>query len=285
MSAKKSASRQAASSRRAMVVQYSNDRYPVAVSSSGCRHIPSNSGAGMHWVRTFRCTVSTFRLPVRPSVAGHHRFVHPGMERLMTGDRRGRRWNTVPEILVACAGQRPNVPVLADTAGTRVTASALLDRTRRGATILFDRGVRRGHFVAVDTTSLPWNEVAAAYFSVVWNGAVAVLAMGEDSERIALERIGAVVLISGSGRSAPGVGGLAAADLAASPATAGPPAARPDDPLDIVFTSGTTGLPKPVASTHEQWIGSVRPEIMASRGRRVVAHTGIPIGVSGGLHG
>jgi acyl-CoA synthetase (AMP-forming)/AMP-acid ligase II len=191
----------------------------------------------------------------------------------------------VPEILVACAGQRPDVPVLTSTAGAGVTASALLDRTRRGAAALLDRGVRRGHFVAVDTTSLSWTEAAVAYFSITWTGAVAVLAMGEDSERVALDRIGATVLVSGGGRTVSCVHGIAAAALAAAPPAAGPPAARPEDPLDIVFTSGTTGVPKPVASTHAQWIGSVRPEIMTGRSRRVVAHTGIPIAVSGGLHG
>src|SRR5438477_317383 len=63
------------------------------------------------------------------------------------------------------------------------------------------------------------------------------------------------------------------------------PDARPHDPLDIVYTSGTTGFPKPVLSIHSQWIKAVRTEMLSSRARRTVGHSGIPIGVSGGIHG
>src|SRR2546429_9538964 len=50
---------QAASSRRATDVQCSRERYPVALRSSGCRHMPSKNGAGMHWVRTFTCIAAS----------------------------------------------------------------------------------------------------------------------------------------------------------------------------------------------------------------------------------
>ncbi len=191
---------------------------------------------------------------------------------------RGAGWRTVPEIAIACAQHRPDVPVLADPGG-ELTAAALLDRTRRGASRLAGLGVRAGGYVAVDTTTLSWAEVAAAYLATSWLGAVSVLTMGEDSRRAAVERIGATVVVAAAG------GTIGPAELAAAPDRAGDPVGHPDDLLDIVFTSGTTGEPKPVASTHAQWTGSVRPEMMASRARRRVAHTGIPIGVSGGLHG
>lgn len=192
------------------------------------------------------------------------------------------RWATVPEIIADCARYRPHIVVLADGSGREVTAAALLDRVRRGACALSGQPLGRGDFVAIDTASLGWIDTAIAYFSVVWLGAVAVLVMDPAIERIARERIGAKTMIS-AGPDAPGR--VSAARLATGQRSAAPAPVVRDDLLDIVFTSGTTGAPKPVASTHAQWTGSVRPEMMMSRARRVVGHTGIPIGVSGGLHG
>ncbi len=193
---------------------------------------------------------------------------------------RNDQWGTVPDIVVACARHRPDVTVLADAHGRQVTAAELLEQARHGAGTLSGRGIGRGDFVIVDTASMGWIDVAIAYFSVTWLGAAAVLVMDEASERIARERTRPAVMVSGpSGRGQVSVADLSAGEPAATPA------ARPDDLLDIVFTSGTVGTPKPVASTHEQWTDAVRPEMMTSRARRVVGHTGIPVGVSGGLHG
>ncbi|KAA2265806.1 acyl--CoA ligase [Solihabitans fulvus] len=175
--------------------------------------------------------------------------------------------------------------MLADTAGGELSSVRLLDLVRRGAFRLHAEGVRRGGFVAVDTTSLTWREVAIGYLSVVWLGAAAVLTAGEVSERSARELADVSVLVRGAGRRSAGPAWLCVEELIAAGGHFGAPLAEPDDLLDIVFTSGTTGSPKPVASRHTQWTGLVRPEILASQVRRVVAHTGIPVGVSGGLHG
>jgi acyl-coenzyme A synthetase/AMP-(fatty) acid ligase len=195
------------------------------------------------------------------------------------------RWGTVPDIVAACARYRPDATVLADALGREMTAAALLEQARRGAHALSGTGVARGNFVAIDTASMSWIDVAVAYFSVTWLGAVAVLVMDEASDRVARERVRPVAAISGTRAGPAGAGQVSLADLTGPGGLAGPAAARPDDLLDIVFTSGTTGTPKPVASTHAQWADSVRPEMMISRARRVVGHTGIPVGVSGGLHG
>ncbi|MBV9449446.1 MAG: cytochrome P450 [Streptosporangiaceae bacterium] len=196
-----------------------------------------------------------------------------------------RQWRTIPDIVIACAAQRPDLAVLADSSGGCVTAATLLERTRQGAYALTARGVRRGQFVAVDTTSLTWAQVAVAYLSVVWLGATAVMVMGAESERVALGQVGVTALITACERELTAGECVPLAELSTAGARAGEPAAAPGDLLDIVFTSGTTGDPKPVTSTHAQWSGLVRPEIMASRARRVVGHTGIPIALSGGLHG
>jgi long-chain acyl-CoA synthetase len=184
---------------------------------------------------------------------------------------------TVPDILIDCARHRPAVSVLVDADGTDLTAEQLLAQVRRAAGLLAERGVHRPALVCIDTVALSWAQVAVCYLSVVWHGAAAVLTAGGATERLAREQVGATHTLGGTG--------IAFAELISGPALTGDPAAGPDDLLDIVFTSGTTGTPKPVASRHAQWAGLVRPELVASRTRRVVAHTGIPIAVSGGVHG
>jgi acyl-CoA synthetase (AMP-forming)/AMP-acid ligase II len=203
----------------------------------------------------------------------------------MRNNSHGGQWQTVPEIVLACAAHRPDVTVLAGADGTGVTAAALLERTRRGAASLAAAGLRHGQFAAIDTVSMSWSEVAVAYLSTIWLGGVAVLVMSEASERAAASRVGVTAAISATGRALADATPVAAAQLATGDRSDLGPAARPGDLLDIVFTSGTTGEAKPVASTHAQWAGLVRPEIMASRARRVVAHSGIAIALSGGLHG
>jgi acyl-coenzyme A synthetase/AMP-(fatty) acid ligase len=204
----------------------------------------------------------------------------------MTPDNsRMRQWQTVPEIVISCAAHRGELPVMTDAAGGELTAATLLDLTMRGAYTLNARGVQRGHHVAVDTVSMSWSQVAVSYLSVVWLGAAAVMVTGEASEQVAVDRLGVTALISAQAPKPAAVDSISFAELTGGAGHVGAPAAKRDDLLDIVFTSGTTGLPKPVASTHAQWSGLVRPEIMASRTRRVVGHTGIPIALSGGLHG
>lgn len=203
----------------------------------------------------------------------------------MTKDFPVRPWRTVPEILEACAGYRPDVPLLANADGDVVSAAGLLERTRRAAGRLAALGTDREHPVVVDAASLPWHEVAVAYLAIAWLGAVAVLTTGPETERIAVRRLGVRLVVAADGVPRDGARSVRPAELASAPPLAGPHRARPDDRLDLVFTSGTTGEPKPIGSTQAQWTSAVRPELMASRTRRTVCHTGVPVGVSGGLHG
>lgn len=191
---------------------------------------------------------------------------------------------------MSCAEHRPDQVVLLDPDGAGVAAAELLTLVRRGASALERRRVRRGDLVAVDTTTLSWTDVACAYLSVVWLGAIAVMVMDRAAGRVARETMGVALAVGGEDQPeppGPAVPGevLPLRQLMASLDEAGPPAAASSDRLDLVFTSGTTGDPKPVASTHGQWAPAVRPELMASRSHRTVAHTGVPVGVSGGLHG
>ncbi|WP_422768951.1 class I adenylate-forming enzyme family protein [Plantactinospora sp. WMMC1484] len=186
-------------------------------------------------------------------------------------------WRTLPELVLAAAELRPDVPLLAQAGGQTCTGAELADRTRRAATVLHAAGVRAGHRVGIDARLATWSEVAVAYCAVSWLGAVAVLISSAETRETARAEVG-VSLIVGDVPTFP--------DLrAASVPVRTPPVPGPDDPLDVVFTSGTTGKPKAVVSQHSHWVGASRPEMLASRGRRVVGHTGVPIAVSGGLHG
>jgi long-chain acyl-CoA synthetase len=195
------------------------------------------------------------------------------------------QWETVPEIVQSCASHRPDVIVLAGAGTAGITAAELLELVRRGARRLVDSGVRRGDFVAVDTTTLSWAQTAIAYFATTWLGAAAILLMGQATAAAADGIDDQALLIAGPQCPAGRRCQLTITELTSSSLLAGPPDARPADLLDIVFTSGTTGTPKAVSSTHQQWTNLVRPEMMSSRARRVVVHNGIPVAVSGGLHG
>jgi acyl-coenzyme A synthetase/AMP-(fatty) acid ligase len=203
----------------------------------------------------------------------------------MSEKARSGGWRTVPDIVVACARHRPDTPLLMDVDGRVVTAARLAELSRRGAYLLARHGVQRGQLVGLDTVAMGWVDVAIGYFAVTWLGAAAVLTAGAAMERRALDDIGVTAFVTTDGRARDGVPTLSPDDFAAASGLAGEPAAAPEDLLDLVFTSGTTGEPKPVASTHAQWVRSVRPEMVARSGRRLVAHTGIPVFVSGGLHG
>jgi long-chain acyl-CoA synthetase len=172
-----------------------------------------------------------------------------------------------------------------DCGGRVVSAARLAELSRRGAYLLDRHGVGRGQFVGLDAAAMGWIDVAISYFAITWLGAAAVLTTSDSMERRALDDIGARAFVSTDGRARPGVPTLAPDDFAAATGVVAEPAAEPGDLLDLVFTSGTTGEPKPVAATHAQWVRSVRPELLAGGRPRTVAHTGIPVAVSGGLHG
>jgi acyl-coenzyme A synthetase/AMP-(fatty) acid ligase len=191
-------------------------------------------------------------------------------------------WSTVAEIVMAGARHRPDAILLMDAQGRAISAAHLLELSQRGAWLLSERGVGRGHLVAIDATA-GWIDVAVSYCAVTWLGAAAVLTTSEVTRRRALGEMGATVLVSAE--VSPGAVSVSPADFAHADAVVDAPAATPSDLLDLVFTSGTTGEPKPVVSTHAQWVRSVRTDMMASASTRIVAHTGIPIAVSGGLHG
>lgn len=140
----------------------------------------------------------------------------------------------------------------------RLTYAGLAERAARGAAALAAAGVAAGERVAV---RLPNRlEHAVAIHAVAWRGAVLVPIHARSSAAEAAGLLGdsrARLLIAAAGDPLAGselsCTVLPAERLAegAGPARAREPAPQPDDALhSILYTSGTTGRPRPVPLTH-----------------------------------
>lgn len=130
--------------------------------------------------------------------------------------------------------------------GDRRVTYAELDRMADGiATTLLDRGVRRGDVVCL---LLPSSiDFAACYLGALRVGAITSainLRLGGSERASILERTDPVVVIDGSGELLP------AAFDAPPPDPARLPHLEPTDPTCVVWTSGTTGVPKGAVYDH-----------------------------------
>ena len=126
--------------------------------------------------------------------------------------------------------------------------AVLMDTRHETAITLF--GIIRAGAVAVPLNVSITDEAVAAMCADA--AAVAVVASGEHCARIeALRAAGALAVrhLIGCDQPPPGWHGFATL-LAATPAGAPPVAIGPDDECNLIYSSGTTALPKGIVHTH-----------------------------------
>jgi acyl-CoA synthetase (AMP-forming)/AMP-acid ligase II len=183
-------------------------------------------------------------------------------------------WPSIPAMLHDTARRLPSTPAVV-TGDRTVDYAELATLVDRGARALIASGVSRGDRVAVwAPNSLEWI-VAALSITTAGGVLVPVNTRFKGTEAgYVLERSGACALFTvrgfldtdypallrDAGVAAPETiilagdtsGCIAWDDFVIRATNADLPAIEPDDPSDVVYTSGTTGSPKGVVMTHGQ---------------------------------
>jgi acyl-CoA synthetase (AMP-forming)/AMP-acid ligase II len=148
---------------------------------------------------------------------------------------------TLPDLLASRAATEPGRVALA-AADQEVTFGAWHARAEAVAAGLRGRGLAAGDRVALHFGTAAWNDYAVAFVGVLRAGLVAV----PISDRLAPAEVRHVLTHSGAGIVLQP--GTLAGIEAAGGAPPEPP--RPRDLAQILYTSGTTGVPKGVGATH-----------------------------------
>lgn len=187
---------------------------------------------------------------------------------------------TVPELLTMQAERYGEKPLFV-CAGTRWTYAEAVERAGRAAAALADRGVQRGDRVALLCGNRV--ELVETVLGCAWLGAVAVplnTALRGAGLRHTLVDSGARLLVVEAGLLAAltdielpatlrelrvlddgtaagdypsGIGSVPVEEYQRTSATCAPCQVEPSDTLAILYTSGTTGLPKGVSCPHAQF--------------------------------
>ncbi|MFF5442067.1 amino acid adenylation domain-containing protein [Streptomyces achromogenes] len=167
---------------------------------------------------------------------------------------------TAHELVRQAAGRRPEAVALTHE-GTQITYGQLLDRSRRLASVLLERGVQPGELVALLLPRGP--RQIEAILAVLFAGAAylpvdpagpqerAVFILGDSGTRFAVTPDGAGI---------PGFPGATIAVDAEPGADRDLPAVSADAPAYCIYTSGTTGKPKGVVITHRNLVRLVTNE-------------------------
>ena len=168
-----------------------------------------------------------------------------------------------PDLLRRWASQDPGRDALVVDGESALTYREWDERSDMLAAGLRSRELPPGSTVALWFDNQNWCEFAVAYMGVLKAGGVAVPLSGRMTEAelaLALEHCAPAGLIHGPGKRVRGFGGwIATAEelqQAVSPNDRPQSLVQPADVAEVLYTSGTTGRPKGVASTHNH---TVRP--------------------------
>ncbi|GAA4443885.1 AMP-binding protein [Phytohabitans houttuyneae] len=188
----------------------------------------------------------------------------------------------VPDLLRNSARLAPDRVAVA--AGTHALTFAELD-ARAGAIArgLRERGVSRGDQVGLMFGGEAWPDYAAAYFGTLAVGATALL-LGDrftPADLTELTRRHRVAgILTAPGRAAPDVPCWVASTTTIHEGQSEAPypaEAAPGDAAEVVFTSGTTALPRGVVATHANVLRAQVAWPAGPRGNQPCLHA-LPIG-------
>jgi long-chain acyl-CoA synthetase len=175
------------------------------------------------------------------------------------------------DLLRARAVEDPDGVALRVAGAGALTYAAWDARSNAAARGLIDRGVRAGDRVGLTFANDRWAEYAVSYLAVLKAGAVAVPVgsrfAGPELDRI-MEHAGVAVVVRDAAEEVTGAGDVHV-DV------------NPDDLAEILYTSGTTGLPKGVAVTHLGIMGFDLPPDAGAAGPVSFLHA-FPIGTQAG---
>lgn len=169
---------------------------------------------------------------------------------------------TVTGMLAARAEERPDATAIERVGAGRLSYTAWNQRSRAVGHGLVARGVQPGDRVVVRASG-DWIAFAVAYVGVQAAGAIAVpvLASGSDDHiaRVCAEAGAVGVIGDVPVTGCPGWSQTVHQLGAGRPTGSTGVAVRGADDAEILFTSGTTGRPKGVVSTHDNLTHAVRP--------------------------
>ncbi len=204
--------------------------------------------------------------------------------------------DSLVEVLEERQAQQPDRPVFLSEDGEVMTRRQWHERSNAFAHGLIGRGVAPDQRVALAYDNARWFDYVVAWMGVLKAGAVAVPLS---------KRFGPAEIAHIRGHAEP-VGIVGAADLlvdmggwsashdeieTGQPRGSTGVRRRPDDLADLLYTSGTTGLPKGVATTHANLLGlagggaSAMFAGMGSGDRPPVLLHAFPVSTFAGSHG
>lgn len=189
----------------------------------------------------------------------------------------------VPELLRRSAQLVPDRPAVVLDGQETLTFAELEGRSNAFARGLRLRGIGRGDRVALEYRGTDWPRYAVAYFGVLKLGAVALLTATRftdaDLARVVSGYRVAAVVRAGGVAVPPGQCPVLAHDSIEIDQSTDEllVEAGPDEPAEVVFTSGTTARPRGVVANHANLVRSQATWPTAVRANQPCAHA-LPLG-------